>query len=115
MLRISKFYETIASFAVVEAEAGHVVLEARGFQLSVVAVPVHIAAAIEVADPPVRREGSPVKLVYFVPSITTAREQVGALGGQLNSTAHEWQFQGNRVCDGHDPEGNMFQLREASA
>lgn len=115
MRRISKFYETIAGFAVVEAEAGHVVLEVQGFQLSVVAIPTHIAAAIVVADPPVRREGSPTKLVYFVPSITAAREQATQLGGYLNSAAHEWEFQGAHVCDGHDPEGNVFQLRENSS
>ena len=115
MLRISKFYETIADFAVVEAGAGHVVLEANGFQLAVVAIPTHIASAVEVADPPARREGSPVKLVYFVPGITAARERVAMLGGQLNSTAREWKFRDTRVCDGHDPEGNMFQLRETLA
>ena len=114
MLRISKFYEAIASLVVTEAEAGHVVLEANGFQLSVVAIPAHIAASVEIAEPPVRREGSPIKLIYFVASIAAAREQVAKLGGQLNSVTYEWQFQGTRVCDGHDPEGNVFQLRENS-
>jgi len=40
---------------------------------------------------------------------------VAMLGGQLNSTAREWKFRDTRVCDGHDPEGNMFQLRETLA
>lgn len=112
MLRISRFYEAIAGFSVVEEAPGHVVLEARGFQLTVVAVPAHIAVAIDVADPPVRREAMPVKLVYFVSSIPLARDRVAALGGRMNSKAREWQFHGTRVCDGSDPEGNMFQLRE---
>jgi len=112
MLRVGKFYEAIAGLAVTEAEAGHIVLEANGFQLTIVAMPAHVAAGVEVANPPLRREGTPVKLVHFVPGIAAIREQVANLGGQLNPADREWQFQGARVCDGHDPEGNVFQLRE---
>ena len=34
-----------------------------------------------------------------------------------NSTRveREWEFDGDRVCDGHDPEGNVLQLRERVA
>lgn len=112
MLRVSKFYEAVAGLAVTEAEAGHVVLEANGFQLTVVAIPAQVAASVEVADPPLRREGTPVKLVHFAPNISAAREQVAKLGGLLDSSEREWLFQNTRVCDGHDPEGNVFQLRE---
>ena len=112
MLRASKFYEVVTGLAVTEAGAGHVVLEANGFQLTVVAIPLRIAAGIEIADPPLRREGTPVKLVHFTPSLAVAREHLAKLGGQLNSANCEWQLQGSRICDGHDPEGNVFQLRE---
>jgi predicted enzyme related to lactoylglutathione lyase len=77
-----------------------------------VAIPANIAATVKVSDPPTRREGSPIKLVHFVQSIAAARKQTTELGGHLNSAAREWKFQGVRVCDGHDPEGNVFQLRE---
>jgi hypothetical protein len=30
----------------------------------------------------------------------------------LNPPDAEWLFEGSRVCDGHDPEGNVFQLRQ---
>ena len=33
------------------------------------------------------------------------------LGGAVNE--REWEFEGAKVCDGHDPEGNVFQLRQA--
>lgn len=112
MLRVSKFYETIDCLAIIEAGDGHIVLEGNGFQLTVVAMPAHIAAGVEIADPPYRREGTPIKFVYFALSILAAREQVEAFGGQLNSVEREWQFQDARVCEGHDPEGNVFQLRE---
>ena len=112
MLLVSKFYEAIAGLAVTEAEPGHAVLEANGFQLTVVAIPEPVAVSVEVADPPLRREGTPIKLVHFVPSISAAREKVAKLGGLLNPSEREWLFQDTRVCDGHDPEGNVFQLRE---
>ena len=31
----------------------------------------------------------------------------------FNPPEKEWHFQGQRVCDGCDPEGNMIQVREA--
>ena len=73
-LRVSKFCEAIAGLAVTEEAAGHVVLEANGFQLTVVAMPAHIAAGVDVADPPHRREGTPIKLVHFASSISATRE-----------------------------------------
>jgi hypothetical protein len=82
------------------------------FQLVILAVPRHIAASIEIADPPSRREQAPVKLVFFVPSISALRETAAHLGGALNQPTQEWQFQGHSVCDGHDPEGNVIQFRE---
>jgi hypothetical protein len=30
----------------------------------------------------------------------------------LNPTDKEWRFQGFKVCDGLDPEGNVIQFRE---
>ena len=34
-----------------------------------------------------------------------------ALGGELNANEKEWEFDKHRVCDGYDPEGNIFQIR----
>jgi hypothetical protein len=30
----------------------------------------------------------------------------------LNPIEREWAFQGARICDGVDPEGNVFQVRQ---
>lgn len=112
LARLRRFYEGLAGLVITEQGEGYVVLEATGFQLSLVAMPEYIAAATQIAEPPRRREQVPVKLVYFVPSLDVLREQIPALGGGLNPVEREWLFQGARVCDGHDPEGNIFQLRE---
>lgn len=109
---VSAFYSAVAGMAVTESESGHVAMEANGFQLVVVAVPQHIAATIQIQSPPVRREDTPIKLVFFVNSIEAAAAKVAELGGQMNPGERSWQFQGTAVLDGHDPEGNVFQLRQ---
>jgi hypothetical protein len=30
----------------------------------------------------------------------------------MKAAEGEWEFEGAKVCDGYDPEGNVFQLRQ---
>ncbi len=60
------------------------------------------------------REDTPLKLCLPVPSIAPGRALASSLGGQLNPPAKEWAARGFRACDGTDPEGNVFQLRESA-
>lgn len=113
--RVSQFYSRVAGLEKRDENDRFVVLESSSFQLVVVATPARIAAHIQIASPPVRREDTAIKLVFLVPSIAEARLAAAEAGGALNGTEREWQFQGARVCDGHDPEGNVFQLREKQA
>ena len=62
------------------------------------------AAAIQVAAPPERREDTP---------IASARSRAAELGGTMNAVDREWELEGAKVCDGCDPEGNVFQIRQA--
>jgi predicted enzyme related to lactoylglutathione lyase len=112
LARMSAFYEQVTGLPVTHFDAAYAVLESGAFQLVVHAIPAHIAASIKIADPPVRREDSAVKLVFLVPSIAKARALAPSLGGELNPPEREWQFGPYRVCDGHDTEGNVIQLRE---
>lgn len=112
IFNVSAFYEKVDSLSIMHSESDYVALESSGFQLIVVAIPAHIAESIHVTKPPQRREDTAVKLVFFVSSIANARLAASHLGGQLNPPEKEWSFQGSRVCDGHDPEGNVVQFRE---
>ena len=112
LARLSAFYTQVTALPVVHSDADYAVLQSPTFQLVVHAIPAPIAATIEIADPPVRREDAAVKLMFLVPSIADARAQAARLGGELNPPGREWQFGSYRVCDGHDTEGNVFQLRE---
>jgi len=96
---------------VTHTEADHVVLESPALQLVIVAIPAAIAAAIEIAEPPLRRTDTPIKLAFSVASLDAARKAAPLFGGELNPVEREWVYQHHRVCDGHDPEGNVVQFR----
>jgi predicted enzyme related to lactoylglutathione lyase len=81
-------------------------------QLVIVRVPRRIAESICIETPPVRREDTPIKLVFSVADINAARKAAVKEGGAINPVGREWEFEGAKVCDGHDPEGNVFQLRQ---
>lgn len=110
--KVRTFYSIVAGLAVTSSEHDHVVLESPSFQLVLVAIPEKIALEIEISSPPVRRENTAIKLVFFVSSISAARAAAIDFEGQLNPSEREWIFQGNTVCDGFDPEGNVVQFRE---
>ena len=112
MDRVVAFYAGARGFATAGRDEEHVRLESPAFQLVVLRMPSRIASAIEIAVPPARRANMPVKLVFFVPSIAAVRASAPALGGILNGAGKEWLFDGCKVCDGIDPEGNVIQLRE---
>jgi predicted enzyme related to lactoylglutathione lyase len=109
---IDAFYGGVAGLRTTHAESGYHVLESDAFQLVVVAMRPHIAATVRITSPPKRREDTAIKLVLPVASIDTARAMAVELGGQVDPPEREWEFQGSRTCDGHDPEGNVFQLRQ---
>ena len=113
--RLAQFYAAVADLEIVHEVDDHVVLESETYELVVVAIPAATAVRIVISTPPVRRENTAFKLSFAVDSLGTARTAAKAAGGELNPPEKEWDFQGMRVCDGCDPEGNMIQLREAPA
>jgi predicted enzyme related to lactoylglutathione lyase len=109
---VSGFYAGVIGLEVAHSEADHIVLESPLFQLVVLSIPKAIASSVEIAGPPVRRTNAPIKLVFVVPSIAACREAAAKLGGEINPPEREWRFHQSVVCDGHDPEGNVLQLRQ---
>ena len=110
--RLARFYAEVADLEIVHEVDDHVVLESETHELVIVAIPAATAARIVITTPPARRENTAFKLSFRVYSLAQAREAAAATGGELNPPAKEWDFQGMRVCDGCDPEGNMIQVRE---
>jgi glyoxalase superfamily protein len=110
--RLVEFYAAVAGVEPQAIEKSFAVLGAVPSQFVIVRVPDRIADEIEIAAPPELREATPLKLVFAVEDIAHARGRAAELGGAVNAVEREWDFQGARVCDGHDPEGNVFQLRQ---
>lgn len=113
--RVSAFYASVAGLAVTHTEADHASLESPALQLFIVAMNAGLAATVHIGQPPVVRENSALKFIFPVASLAAARELAAAAGGALKPAQAAWAFNGWRHCDGHDPEGNVFQLRERAA
>lgn len=113
--RLGTFYARVAGLALTHADAGHASLESAAMQLFIVAPRADIAAGIHIAQPPVARENTALKFIFPVASLVAARAAAAEGGGALKPAGAEWEFNGHRHCDGHDPEGNVFQLRERLA
>lgn len=110
--RVSAFYARVANLAIAHEEADHACLESAALQLFIVAMNPQVAARVHIAQPPVPRENTALKFIFPVASLSAARRFAADAGGVLKPAESEWTFNGHRHCDGHDPEGNVFQLRE---
>jgi hypothetical protein len=106
-----EFYGNVSGWSVTSAD-GYSTLDATDFQLVIVEVPADIAATLTIGDPPARRVNSPIKLAIPVSSIADIRAAAPGRGAMVDPVDSEWYFGSTLVCDGHDPEGNVFQLRE---
>jgi predicted enzyme related to lactoylglutathione lyase len=107
-----EFYSSVAGIEVQSMEKGFAILGSRPSQFVIVRIPKRISDTIDIATPPEPREDTPLKLVFGVADIADARDLAAKLGGAMNAAEREWEFEGVKVCDGYDPEGNVFQLRQ---
>ncbi len=112
--RVAAFYSAVLGLETAGRDDEHVVLESPGFQLVVLRSRGQASTA-PIAVPPVRRADAAFKPVFFVPSIAQVRASAETLGGVLNGPEKEWRFDGWKVCDGLDPEGNIVQFRERAS
>ncbi|MBV9562418.1 MAG: hypothetical protein JOY90_18540 [Bradyrhizobium sp.] len=112
--RLVQFYFTVIGVKPPTIEKGFVVLGLKPSQFVILSIPKRIAESIDIATPPELREDTPIKLAFAVEDIARARDRAAGLGGAINTAKREWEFEGAKVCDGHDPEGNVFQVRQIS-
>jgi hypothetical protein len=78
--RLVAFYAVVAGLSGRRAQVDHVGLESQVFLLVVHRIE-DLADSITIGSPPVRRENTAVKLVFFVESLAEARAAVRPLGG----------------------------------
>jgi predicted enzyme related to lactoylglutathione lyase len=113
--RLAAFYTRVAGLTVQRIDPESMQLGGPGVELTLVQIAPDIAATITLTTPPQRRQDTPIKLVFEVPDLAKAREAAVILGGVLDAADRQWRHLHWTVCDGHDPEGNVLQLRERAA
>ena len=91
----------------VDDPAEFLTFDAGSLQLCLHRVPEPWASRMEIADPPQPRRGTPLKVAFHTPDVHRARAELEARGARMGPV----QGSGERdLCDGIDPEGNVFQL-----
>jgi predicted enzyme related to lactoylglutathione lyase len=106
-----EFYSSVAGIEPQSVEKRFAVLGAGPAQFVIVRIPEHTQTQLK--SPRLRNHAKiPLKLVFGVEDIAHARDSAAELGGAMNAAEREWEFEGAKVCDGYDPEGNVFQLRQ---
>jgi hypothetical protein len=108
---LASFYRDVAGLRDVGGGgADHVKLVSGEFTLWVHQIPDRYARNIAISNPPVVREMTAIKLCFPCADLSHAREAAARLGGKLYDSNREWRSDTAVVCDGYDPEGNVFQL-----
>jgi hypothetical protein len=110
--QVAAYYRATLALNTVEDEASHVLLQGRGIELVIHAIPKGIAAQIHITQPPELREETPLKPTFTVASLEAVRVATEATGGWLKPLAKAWQIRGATVLDGGDPEGNVVQFKQ---
>lgn len=109
--KVAAFYQSVADMTLVLEDDHHAILELPNFQLVVHGLPGGTSASssstFEI------REDSYVKFSLPVADIAAARTKAAEAGGCVYPPEKEWEARSIRACDGYDPEGNVFQVRQA--
>jgi predicted enzyme related to lactoylglutathione lyase len=110
---VARFYEAVVPMTVLAREDGAVRLENEVMQLVIHDIPKAVAKRIEITVPPRVREQVAIKPVFAVDSLERVRGLAAQSGGGMNPASKAFVWSGFLACDGHDPEGNAIQFREA--
>ena len=107
--RMRDFYTRALELTVIEeTEAADLVrLDAGGPVIFLHAIPEAVARGIVIDDPPRARADNPIKLTFHTSDVGAARARLIEAGAQMSEPRC---FDAIEICDGVDPEGNVFQI-----
>ncbi|HEY0963570.1 MAG TPA: VOC family protein [Pseudomonadales bacterium] len=111
MNRLLEFYCAVLDKRCVYRDIYHAVLRCGIFALDIHQLPAHAVQDSGDARTGLRVHAA-VKLSFPVDSIARARRVAAEHGGRLDAAPPRWVVEQQKICDGADPEGNVFQLRE---
>ena len=110
MEKMTSYYETVVGLpraGTPDDSEDFVAFDAGGVHFCLHRIPEHYARDIEIATPPIAREATPIKVSFHSPAVRSAREVLESRGAMLGPVR---EFGTLHLCDGTDPEGNVFQL-----
>ena len=81
--------------------------EAGSVHLALHRIPERHAREIEISDPPRAREATPIKFAFGAADVGATRAELISRGADMGPLR---RFGSLELCDGVDPEGNVFQL-----
>lgn len=109
---LSGFYTGAFALDVLDSDDDYAQLGSGIFELTLIQAPADIVDRVHLETPARARAETPIKPVYFVEgSLNELRESIVRSGGHFAAPETEWRFGNYQVCDGHDTEGNIFQIR----
>lgn len=112
LARLAQFYQSLLGMTRAHETPDLVVLRSPELQITVNAMPAHVAAQVEISSPPAKRDGAAYKFFFTVPSLAAASQAASSLGGEV--LPEQWRGPGFVVSNAVDPEGNIFQVRESA-
>jgi catechol 2,3-dioxygenase-like lactoylglutathione lyase family enzyme len=112
LAKTAAFYREVLNLRTVRSDDDHIVLDCGNVELTLHSLPAPLARQTQIDAPPERRERSAHKLSFRVDSIARVREAAAKAGGMLDKEPPAWVIDQQKICLGHDPEGNVIELRE---
>lgn len=113
MKAMSAFYQATLNMKIRDSSDLYIALGNDHYELLIHPISEDIASTITIESPPKLRGNTAVKLVFGVDSLSAVRKACKLTGGGLKGEAHSWEFNGCKVVDGWDPEGNVIQFRQS--
>ncbi|MEW5756614.1 MAG: glyoxalase/bleomycin resistance/dioxygenase family protein [Pseudomonadota bacterium] len=110
--RMASFYQLVVGMSRIHDSSEVIVLQSTDIQFVIHRIPQNRVAGITISAPPQLRD-SALKFFFTVPSISAARSTAGELGGDVGF--EQRQGPGLVVCNGNDPEEDVFHVRESVA
>ncbi|WP_369935417.1 VOC family protein [Xanthomonas tesorieronis] len=108
--RVAEFYRKTLSLELVEQDDAFVVVGSPHYQIAVVRIAADRAPA-PVPGPLHLRTATPIKGSFLVENLEHARSAAESCGGGFKPLASAWRWRDQLHLDGHDPEGNVVQVR----
>jgi catechol 2,3-dioxygenase-like lactoylglutathione lyase family enzyme len=110
MKRMTRFYETVVGLprlATPDDSEDFVSFDAGGCQLCLHVIPPPWGDGVEIAEPAQRRWGGALKVAFYATDVAALRAELVGRGAAMDEVE---RFDGLHLCDGIDPEGNIFQI-----